>query len=354
MKSAKSGPKVAISVIWADLESVPLKQVPPTYAKLVESLSTLYGVPKTNLKLTYTDGEGDRSLIFDENSFLGAKHQATASKSLTITASEEEKSGKLDLTDSTGIIPTNSALSRLASFYIDHQTQMSPLVKRTFRKVLKGHADEVEGVDLGGAGLDADNARCLARLLPQTLNLTSLRLRGNLVKTEGLKYLLEGLQTMAERKASDDEIANHRPPLTELTLEENEVGEGGGIALGIALRHLTGLTVLKLDGNRVGDGGAESLARTLPLLKGLQNLGLDGNDISDVGLAALAGAVHRLRCLSVLWLEKNQITNNGAEALATVLPHSLKFLWVGGNLQLDQAGLSTLRNVLGQMCQVFA
>jgi len=355
MRGKKAGPtRVAIQVMWADLESVPLKQAPQTYAKLLETLSTLYGVSKANLKLTYLDPDGDRSLIYDESSFESAKEYATVSKSLTITATEEEKSGKLDLTESTQILPATTALGRLASFYIEHQTQMSPSIKRLYRKVLKSQADELVSVDLSENHLDAENARFLSRLLPHALNLTCLSLQSNPVQCEGIKYVLAGLQTMAERKASDDELVNHRPDLRELLVQKTRLGEEGGIALGLALRYFTGLQSLKLDDNLIGDGGVAQVAKSLPLLAGLENLGLDSNDISDEGLKRLCAALTRLRHLRVLWLEKNRITNTGAEVLSAVTPHSLQFLWLGGNPGLDQLGLILLRSTLGRLCQVFS
>ena len=345
---------MAIHVVWADLESVPLKQAPQTYAKLLDTLSTLYGVPKINLKLTYIDPEGDRSLIYDEDSFVSAKEFAAASKSLTITAIEEEKSGKLDLTESTQILPAQTALGRLAGFYIEHQTQMNPSIKRLYRKVLKSQSDELASIDLSECHLDTENARFLSRLLPHALNLTSLNLKANPVETEGMRYVLEGLQTMAERKGADDELVHHRPDIRELLVQETGLREQGGIAVGLALRYFTKLQSLKLDNNQIGDIGITQITKTLPLLMHLENLGLDGNDISDEGLRTLCGSLSRLRQLRVLWLEKNRITNTGTEALSVVIPHSLQFLWLGGNPGLDQLGLVLLRSTLGRLCQVFS
>ena len=345
---------MAIHVIWADIESFPLKQPPQSYAKLLETLSTLYGVPKANLKLTFVDPEGDKSLIYDEDSFESAKEYAAASKTLTITATEEEKSGKLDLTESTQILPTHTELGRLAGFYIEHQTQMNPNIKRLYRKVLKSQITDLTMMDLSECHLDTENARFLARLLPHTLNLVGVNLKANQIGVVGVRYVLEGLQTMVERKNGEDEMVNHRPEMRELMVQGTRLGEEGGIALGVSLRYFPGLLTLKLDDNHIGDLALVQIAKTLPLLSHLQNLGLDGNDISDVGVNALCKVFYRLRDLKVLWLERNKITNNGAEALSVVVPHSLQFLWVGGNSSLDQLGLTTLRVTLGRLCQVFA
>ena len=76
---------------------------------------------------------------------------------------------------------------------------------------------------------------------------------------------------MTERKASDDELVNHRPTAG-TTGAKDSAGGAGGIALGLALRYFTGLQSLKLDNNLIEDGGVAQIATSLPLL---ENLGLD-------------------------------------------------------------------------------
>jgi Ran GTPase-activating protein (RanGAP) involved in mRNA processing and transport len=230
---------------------------------------------------------------------------------------------------------------------------MHPSVRSLYRKVLKGNANDVSKLDLREENIGPDNVRMLAMTLPYTLNLEHIYMKQNAIGGSGTQYLVDGLEMLTQKKTSDDEMAAHRPLLSELCIEHNGLGTVGGYALGAALRHLQGLIVLKLDGNSIGDEGICAIAKGLPQVTNLHNLGLDGNEISDEGLEALGNALHRLRKLHVLWIERNRIGNSGAEALATKLPHSLRFIWIGGNPLLEAEGISTLRKTVGSVCQVF-
>lgn len=103
------------------------------------------------------------------------------------------------------------------------------------------------------------------------------------------------------------------PRLQRLTLDGNELGPEGAVALAAA-RWLRGLTHLSLAGCQIGDVGAQSLATSA--LSKVVSLNLSDNEIGDEGAAALASAPWLFN-VTDLNLANNAIGNAGAAALAS-------------------------------------
>jgi len=72
-----------------------------------------------------------------------------------------------------------------------------------------------------------------------------------------------------------------------ILLDNNEIGDGGGVAFGNALISNHSLEVLLLNYNRIGDQGAMSIANGLKSNLSLKQLSLGGNvGIGDRGVSA--------------------------------------------------------------------
>ena len=100
------------------------------------------------------------------------------------------------------------------------------------------------------------------------------------------KNCLGGLGAAALARA----LAVSSSALTALSLDQNQISDGGAAALAAALAANTALATLDLDDNLIGDAGAAALAEALASNRGLAALHLARNSIGDVGAAALAGS----------------------------------------------------------------
>ncbi|CAF0974316.1 unnamed protein product [Didymodactylos carnosus] len=98
--------------------------------------------------------------------------------------------------------------------------------------------------------------------------------------------------------------------------QSNQISDGGGEALGEALKVNKTLTNLNLQLNEISVRGAEALAEALKVNKTLTTLDLGWNQISDEGGQALAEALKLNKTLTTLHLQSNQISVREGEALA--------------------------------------
>ena len=98
------------------------------------------------------------------------------------------------------------------------------------------------------------------------------------------------------------------------------IGEGGAVLLSQVLPGCKRLTNLSLNDNRIGQEGGVLLAPSLPI--SLTRLNLGSNSLGAEGAQALFGVVDVLPNLHQLYLASNHIGNAGAVAAAESLPHS--------------------------------
>ena len=144
-------------------------------------------------------------------------------------------------------------------------------------------------------------------------------------------------------------LAAGRPcSLTELTLDNNIIGDAGAVALADACPMLQQLERLDLSSNAIGSTGFDCLARTLPPT--LTACDLSSNGLGDAGVAALGRAIAdgRLVQLRCLYLDRNDVgdaglTSLGRDASAAAggaLPR-LSELWLSNN-HIGDAGASAL------------
>jgi hypothetical protein len=135
--------------------------------------------------------------------------------------------------------------------------------------------------------------------------------------------------------------------LTRLDLGDNQLGEAGAQALAEVLKINSTLTALGLGDDRLGDAGAQAFAEALKTNSTLTTLDLRGNQLGDAGAQALAEALKTNSTLTTLDLEYNRIGDAGAQALAEVLKinTSLTTLDLEYN-KLDGAGAQALAEAL--------
>jgi Leucine Rich repeat len=94
------------------------------------------------------------------------------------------------------------------------------------------------------------------------------------------------------------------------------------MAVAAMLLQNTVLTKVSLNGNNIGPAGTIALAATLRMNASLQELGLGRNNIGNEGAVAVAGALTFNDTLERLDLSSNSISDNGANALLKALIQS--------------------------------
>lgn len=102
---------------------------------------------------------------------------------------------------------------------------------------------------------------------------------------------------------------------TELSLDDNNIGDSGAAAIAEALKSNTAVEKLWLNNNTIGDSGAAALAEALESNTALRWLFLQTNTIGDSGAAAIAESLKSNTALTMLYLNGNNIGNNGAASL---------------------------------------
>lgn len=127
---------------------------------------------------------------------------------------------------------------------------------------------------------------------------------GRNMGTSGAKVLAEALQTSGTRH---------------LNLENNDIGDEGGEALGASLKTNDSLHKLFLQANTIGDSGAQALADGLKRNSSLQCLVLEQNSIGARGGEALAESLESNDTLLQLTLRGNSIGSRGAQAIGQSL-----------------------------------
>jgi NLR family CARD domain-containing protein 3 len=144
---------------------------------------------------------------------------------------------------------------------------------------------------------------------------------GNLGREEEAKQLAKELATNST--------------LEWLSLGQNNIGDGGVIALARALAANNSLTWLQLRRTRFGDAGMEALGQLLIQNETLQWLGLGLNRFTIVGLTFVANALKINKGLTWLDLSGNNINDAGAMALGDALRSNTSL----SRLSLFRAGI---------------
>jgi Ran GTPase-activating protein (RanGAP) involved in mRNA processing and transport len=140
------------------------------------------------------------------------------------------------------------------------------------------------------------------------------------------------------------------PTLKSLHLGHNPLGEGkekkGILALAKAFESMPNLTDINLNNTNLGRKGAEAIAKVLPSMMNLTSLFLSENKFSDNGMIALAGGFKSMPKQSVKFLELEdvKIGDSGAKAIAEALPYMKKLRIIGlRNNNISYIGVTALR-----------
>lgn len=151
--------------------------------------------------------------------------------------------------------------------------------------------DGVETLDVSVNGLDSEAAKVLGRILSLTLSIKRLLVSDNKLGSSGVRSLVYKLPGSR---------------LTELNLENNQIGSHGAKYLRRTLERRNSLTELNLGRNYLGDKGACELAKCLRASK-LIKIDLSHNRIGSGGVKSLVKAVVH-SCVSSLSLSGNMIS----------------------------------------------
>lgn len=353
MKSSFSRDKPAngssIKVIWTGRESISLQTAPTSYSSLTNSLVSAYQVNPDSLKLLYKDEDGDQASLFDEESYhMALKHCKGPRLLLTLDLYPEHW-----LKEGSQKRPVPINFRKMMEFYRRNQSRMGTILTALYRKVIKNKCEDVREVALDNQNAGVEEAQKLAVVLPAFNRLQKLSIRNGAIKEEGIEALAKALKVLDDYKTALSEGLRPITHMISLNFSGNQLGAAGFAALTRVFPLLSELQTLKLDGNGLRSEGGELLGRAIPHLRRLENLGLDDNSLGDMGLSALASGLPALFFLKVVWLEGNRIGLNGAVELARNLPHSLEFLWLSRNPDLNILAQRTLLQAAGSSCTLF-
>ena len=151
--------------------------------------------------------------------------------------------------------------------------------------------DNLHSLKLRGINLTAKCAAFIAESLHHSPNLHELCLSINPLHS-GVSHLAANL--------------HHAPQLTELELQDVQMGEKECVALAASLQYLNKLEVLDMSNNALGHGIIE-LAKNLNSVPGLTELDLENTNIGEDEVSSLARALKDVPELSNLYLGSNPL-----------------------------------------------
>ncbi|XP_043915145.1 NACHT, LRR and PYD domains-containing protein 3-like [Protopterus annectens] len=198
---------------------------------------------------------------------------------------------------------------------------------------LLSHCDEIAVLNIKDCNIQPES---LKKLQPVLRNCGLLRLQGNNIGDESVKWLSEDLQK------TDCKIHS-------LELENNKIGHLGLKYLSENLKSCT-LKELRLCSNNIGDQGICCLSDALQShYCNITRLGLSLSGITSSGMKQLSEALKHPNCkIKKLWLNGNNIENSGVKYLSDALLTSqckLEFLSMC-NVGMGEPGIRDLSDTL--------
>ena len=134
------------------------------------------------------------------------------------------------------------------------------------------------------------------------------------------KYLYLGKNNIGDRGAiALAEALKVNSTITNVNLYDNNIGATGARALAEALNVNSTITAISLNDNNIGDTGARALAEALNVNSTITDVSLGNNNIGDIGATALAESLKVNLTIIYIELNNNNIGNEGAIALARAL-----------------------------------
>lgn len=179
---------------------------------------------------------------------------------------------------------------------------------------------ELSELDLSSKGMGDLEAKAIANKLKINRTLTHLNLSSNDIDAEGAKEIAEALKVnrsltrlnLTHNRRIGNEGAkalanvlksNINSTLTELFLNQNEIGLEGAIAIAEAIKVNLSLAYLNLWENKIDDEGAIVIADALKTNITLTSLILNNNKIGIRGIRALIAALEKnytITCLNII------------------------------------------------------
>ena len=213
-------------------------------------------------------------------------------------------------------------------------------------------------LNLGENKLGIEGARLLSDCLGTLSKLQVLDLSNNWLREEGIHLLVPSLASLRQLRTIN--LANNRlgpeairalsaadtfGSLHDLNLEFNQLGPEGVRLLSSALASASAAGSLPLErlnllGNEMGAGGGVALGACLHLAVDLRDLNLGENRLGVPGALGLSGGVASLRRLRRLNLSDNRLGREGVAMVGAAVDAAGELEWVGleGN-QVCGAGL---------------
>jgi len=191
---------------------------------------------------------------------------------------------------------------------------------------------QVLQLDHSELGADESAVQALGHSLFCSPLLSLLELRHSSLGDAGVKSLFGAFLNSTKKPFEAGAVGGSSEAarcFSALNLHDNEIGDEGASALGLALGSgRLAINELTLRGNLIGSVGASSLADGLiqseNALAALTELSLASNQIGDVGASALSLALANPGCaLSKLDLENNSISDAGVASLSSAIANDI-------------------------------
>eukprot|EP01091_Cochliopodium_minus_P010588 TRINITY_DN2842_c0_g1_i2.p1 TRINITY_DN2842_c0_g1~~TRINITY_DN2842_c0_g1_i2.p1 ORF type:complete len:749 (-),score=243.87 TRINITY_DN2842_c0_g1_i2:835-2964(-) len=185
----------------------------------------------------------------------------------------------------------------------------------------------------GGNDMQIMGAQTLGEiLLHQRVLIKTLQLQWNLLASEGVAMLINGLLRST--------------CLTLLDLTGNELEEEGAIAISAALKGNKSLKSLILSENNIGSGGAIVIMHALKYNKTLTGIDLSNNNIFEDGILKVSEVLMENDTLSEVVLNGNFVSDEGAIGLGKVIERNkVRSLYLQ-NCQIGDGGIEAILNAL--------
>ncbi|XP_062895928.1 NACHT, LRR and PYD domains-containing protein 12-like isoform X2 [Mobula hypostoma] len=229
---------------------------------------------------------------------------------------------------------------------------------------LKNSECKIQKLWLDNVGLTDSAVEDLASALRTNQSLTELSLNDNKLGDSGVKLVSAALRKpeckiqklwlrnvgLTDSGAKDlDSALRTNPSLTELNLSGNKLGDSGVKLVSEALRN-SECKIQKLWLQNVGltDSGAKDLVSTLSTSPSLMELNLNDNELRDSGVKLVSAALRDSNCeIQKLWLRDVGLTDSGAGDLVSALStnRSLTELNLGAN-KLGDSGVKLVSAAL--------
>ncbi|XP_059818694.1 NACHT, LRR and PYD domains-containing protein 3-like isoform X1 [Hypanus sabinus] len=195
---------------------------------------------------------------------------------------------------------------------------------------------KIQKLWLRDVGLTANGAKDLSSILNVNQSLTELSLNDNKLGDSGIKLVSAALRVseckiqklwlwnvgLTDSAAGDLASAlGRKPSLMVLSLNNNKLGDAGVKLVSAALMK-SGCKLQELGLRDVGltDRGAEDLAFALGKNRSLMELNLGANTLGDPGVNLVSGAIRNSECkIQKLWLRDVGLTDSGAKDLGSAL-----------------------------------